>query len=86
VRRHVASVTGIPTDSLTAGEIARRLRANGSRVPADTVAALLDQCERARYGSPGQLPSVDQFREALASTEELVAAGRPTLGLTSFLR
>lgn len=76
VRRHVADVADVPAQSLTPVEIASRLRANGSRLSPDEVGALLDECERARYGPAAQVPPAERLRDAIAKAEQLMMSAR----------
>jgi hypothetical protein len=72
VRQHVEDVSGVPASSLTPAEITAALEARPSRVPAETVSAILASCEVARYAPPELLPSVDAWRDALAGAERLL--------------
>lgn len=73
LRQLAANAAGISAQALTPPEIVERLRANGSALPAETVGALLEECEQARYGPPSRLPSAERLREAIATTEQLVS-------------
>ena len=73
VRDHLREVCGVAGPSLTPAEVTPALTARGSRMPADTVAALLAECERARYAPPDGLPSADACRDALAQAEQVLA-------------
>jgi hypothetical protein len=73
VRDYLREVCGIPGSSLTPAEIPPALAARGSRIPAETVAALLAECERARYAPPDALPAAEACRDALAQAEQVLA-------------
>lgn len=74
VREHLREVGGVAGPSLAPGEIAGVLTAKPTRLPAETIAALLAECERARYGPPGTLPSAAACRDALAQAEQVLAS------------
>lgn len=71
VREHLREACGVAGQSLTPAEAAPALAS--SRVPGETVSALLAECERARFGPPDLLPSADACRDALAQAEQLLA-------------
>ncbi|MBI2220090.1 MAG: hypothetical protein HYU53_02665 [Acidobacteria bacterium] len=81
LRRHLAGLTGMPVESLTAAELIPRLNGHARGVPVDALAALLGDCERARYAPPAGVPTSDQLEEALASTAQLL----PSRGLKRFM-
>jgi hypothetical protein len=72
VRQHLASTTGVPAPSLTAGEVEAALETAGGRVARESVASLLVSCDAARYGPPHALPSVQACRDALATAEQVL--------------
>jgi hypothetical protein len=72
VRQHLASTSGVPATGLTATEIGEALEAAGSRVPRESVTALLASCDEARYGPPQALPSAPACRDALAGAEQVL--------------
>lgn len=76
VREHLRDVGGVAGLSLTPAEVPAALAERPSRVPAETVASLLAECETARYGPPAALPSADACRAALAQAEQVLAARR----------
>lgn len=76
LRRHLAETAGIRAPALTAAEIAARLRANASEPQAEAIGAVLEDCERARYGPAGLLPSAERFRAGMTAAEELLAEAR----------
>jgi hypothetical protein len=73
VREHLLEVCGVPGPSLTAAEVEPALAGRPSRVPAETVAALLTACETARYGPPGSLPPADACRDAIEQAAQVLA-------------
>jgi hypothetical protein len=76
LRRHLTEARGIPAPSLTAAEIASRLRADVRDLPAEAVGAVLEDCERALYGPAALLPPAERFRASVDTVEELLARGR----------
>ncbi len=56
VREHLRDACGVPGLALTPAEIEPALGRTRSRVPADQVAALLLECDRARYAPADALP------------------------------
>lgn len=76
LRQHLAVAADLPARALTAAEITARLRANGKALPADSIGALLLDCERARYGPPGRLPPAERFRSGVAVVEGLLEPPR----------
>lgn len=73
VRQHVAAAAHVPAPSLTAAEVDAALDRTRSRVPRESVTALLAACDTARYGPPEALPSAQACRDALASAEAVLA-------------
>jgi hypothetical protein len=71
LRRHLAETAAVPTFSLTADELAERLPANG-RVPADSIRAVLTDCERAAYSPANRVPGADRLREAVETVQSVV--------------
>lgn len=76
VREHLRSVWGVAGPSLVPAEVGPALTERAARVDADRVAALLAQCERARYGPPHALPNAETCRDALAEAEQVIEARR----------
>jgi hypothetical protein len=76
VRDHLRHASAVPGRSLTPQEIGPALAGRGSRVPAESVAALLDECERARYAPADRMPSAEACREALSLAEQIVSSRR----------
>jgi len=72
VREHLLEVCGVPGPSLTAAEVEPALAGRPSRVPAETVAALLAACETARYAPPASLPPADACRDAIEQAAQLL--------------
>lgn len=73
VREHVAAAASVPAPSLTAAEVQTELEGARGRVPRETVAALLAECDAARYGPPDAMPSAQQCRDALTTAEQVLA-------------
>lgn len=73
VRQHVAATAHVPAPSLTAGEVDTALDRTRTRLPRESVTALLTACDTARYGPPQALPSADACREAIAGAEKFLA-------------
>jgi hypothetical protein len=76
VRDHLHQAWGINGTSLTPEEIAPALSARGARIPADLVASVLSECDRALYSPADALPSADACRQTLKSAESVLAAKR----------
>jgi hypothetical protein len=76
LRRHAEVVARVPAASLTPAEIRARLDANGASLPVDPFVALLDECERVRFGPPRELPPPQRVREAIERVEALLE-GQP---------
>jgi hypothetical protein len=74
VRQHLREICGVPGQSLTPVEVAPALASRAGKVPVDTVAALLAECERARYAPPDAVPSAESCRDAIGSAEQVLAA------------
>ena len=72
VRQHVAAAAHVPAPSLTAAEVDAALDRTRTKVPRETVTALLAASDTARYGPPQALPSVQECRDALARAEEVL--------------
>lgn len=73
VRQHVAAAAHVPASGLTAAEVDAALERTRTRVPRQTVTALLAACDTARYGPPESLPPAQACRDAIASAEEVLA-------------
>ena len=73
VRQHVAATAHVPAPSLTAAELEAALDRTRTRLPRETIMALLAASDRARYGPPPAVPSAEATREALASAEAVLA-------------
>ena len=73
VRDHLRDVCGIAGPSLTPGEVAPALSSRATRMPAETVAALLAACDTARYGPAEALPSADACRAAIDQAAQVLA-------------
>jgi len=76
VRQHLAASAGLPARALTAAEIRARLLDHGQPFPADAAFALLEECERARYGPPDKLPPPERFRAGWQAASELLEPAR----------
>lgn len=76
VREHLEHTAAVPGRCLTPQEVDAALAGRDSRVPAASVVALLDECERARYAPPDRMPPADACREALALAGEVVSSRR----------
>jgi hypothetical protein len=74
VRQHLAATTRVPAPGLTAAEVDAALERAGSRVPRESVTALLVSCDQARYGPARALPSAQACRDALAAAEQVLGA------------
>jgi hypothetical protein len=74
VRDHLRDVCGIAGRSLTPAEIGPALSPRATRIPVDTVTALLAECDAARYAPPGLLPSADACRAAIDQAAQVLAA------------
>lgn len=72
VRQHVAAAAHVPAPGLTAAELDAALARTRTRVPRESVTALLAACDSARYGPPETLPSAQACRDALARAEEVL--------------
>jgi hypothetical protein len=75
VREHLHHICGVPAEGLTAQEMGPALSGCRKDVPIDLVTALLAACERARYGSPGELASADECRAAIEQAGQVLAIG-----------
>ena len=73
LRDALATVAGIAAAGLTAEEVARRLPGT-MPVPAAELAAVLEDCERARYGRDAQLPAAARFEAGVTLLARLLAA------------
>jgi hypothetical protein len=73
VRQHVAAAAHLPAASLTAPELDAALQNVRTRVPRESVSALITASDTARYGPPGAVPSAQACRDALAAAEEVLA-------------
>jgi hypothetical protein len=73
VRDHLRDVCGIAGPSLTPAEIGPALSSRSARIPVETVAALLAECDTARYGPAEALPSADACRAAIDQAAEVLA-------------
>jgi hypothetical protein len=74
VRAHLQDVCGIAGRSLTPPEVEPALAAQGARIDGGRVAALLTECERARYAPRHAVPSADACRDAMLQAEQLLGA------------
>jgi len=74
VRQHLREVWGVPGQTLTPAEAGPALAPRSGRLPVETVTSLLQSCELALYAPPEALPSEDACREAVAQTEQILAA------------
>jgi hypothetical protein len=74
VRQHVAEITDIPARALTPAELAARLGTVRNPLPAEDIAAVLQECERARYGTAAVLPPPQRFRDSVSTVEQALAA------------
>jgi hypothetical protein len=76
LRRHVAVVWGVSADGLTPAEIASALSAEGKGEVSAEAISFIDACEKARYGSPEELPSRGACLAAIDQAEQLIGLGR----------
>jgi hypothetical protein len=74
VRDHLRDVCGVPGPSLTAAEVEPALAGRHTRVPAETVTALLAACETALYAPLAALPPADACRDAIEQAAQVLAA------------
>jgi hypothetical protein len=74
LRRRLGELAGADVRALTGAEIAARLGSPADGLP-PSLAAVLDECERARYGPPEALPAADRF-QAGVSTAAAMLEGR----------
>ena len=72
VRQHLAATAGVPAPSLTAAEIDAALATTRTRVPRESVSALLASADEARYGPPHAVPSAQACRDAIATAEQVL--------------
>jgi hypothetical protein len=75
VRDHIAAHAGVPAQSLTAEEIDAALATARTRVPRESVSALLTSADEARYGPAHALPSAQACRDALATAQQVLGGG-----------
>jgi hypothetical protein len=73
LRRRLGDVGGVDASALTAAEVGARLADRPDRIP-DALAAVLEECERARYAPAEALPSAERFAAGLATARELLGA------------
>jgi hypothetical protein len=73
VRGHLHDLCGVAGASLTPAEVEPALQGRGARIDADRVAALLAECERARYAPPHAVPSAHACRNAMEQAQQLLA-------------
>jgi hypothetical protein len=73
VRDHLHDVCGIAGRSLTPAEIGPALSSRATRIPVETVAALLAACDAARYAPAELLPSADACRAAIDQAAQVIA-------------
>jgi hypothetical protein len=59
---------------MTPAEVTATLDGQRLRVAPESIAALLAECERARYAPEALLPGTDACRDALAQARQVVAA------------
>lgn len=74
VREHLGNVTSLPASALTPVEFGARLGTVKTTVSAESVASVLDDCEKARYGPSNLVPTADRFRDAVSTAEQILAA------------
>jgi hypothetical protein len=72
VREHIAAHAGVPAPSLTAPEIDAALATARTRMPRESVSALLASTDDARYAPPQAVPSAQACRDALATAEQVL--------------
>jgi hypothetical protein len=72
LRKHVEVVAHMPALALTPDEVVTRLRTGSSKMQAEGVGEVLNECERARYGPPPIVPPSDQFQECVTAAERLL--------------
>jgi hypothetical protein len=75
VRRHVSDSWQVPVEQLTAADAAALLDQRGNGMPASTAADVLRTCELALYGPPERVPSSEEWRDAVARAQDVLAAG-----------
>lgn len=75
VRGHVSGAWGVSADGLTPDEIARALSAQGEGDDSAAAVSFLDTCDKARYGTPEELPSRDACLAAIDEAAELMDLG-----------
>jgi hypothetical protein len=74
VRAHLRDACSVPGPAMTPAEVTATLDGQRLRVAPESVAALLAECERARYAPEALLPGTDACRDALAQARQVVAA------------
>ena len=72
VRGYAAERANVPARGLTAGELDAAIAGN-SRLPRESLIALLAACDSARYAPDGALPPAAACREALRDAEQVLA-------------
>jgi hypothetical protein len=76
MRSHVTGTWGVNAVGLTPAEIAAALSAEGKGEISAEATALLDACEKARFGRSEELPSLGACRAAIDQAEQLIGLGR----------
>jgi hypothetical protein len=72
VRDLLIQTRGVSANALTATEIAGRLSNQNLPVALDQLVAVVEDCELARYGRPGQLPAAERFEAGVELVRRLL--------------
>ena len=75
LRRRLTCILGVDARTLTAGELAARLEAGPAGLP-PALAAVLEECERARYSTLDALPTAERFQAGVAAAAAVVGERR----------
>ncbi len=74
VRDLLGQSAGVNANALTASEIAAGTISMNLAVSPDQLAAVVGDCEQARYGRPEQLPTVERFEVGIDLIRRLLTA------------
>ncbi len=75
VRDYVAGAAGVPARSMTAADLAGALDHGSSRIPPESLAAVLEACEVARFAPDRLQPSRADWDTALEQAERVTGDG-----------
>jgi hypothetical protein len=72
LKEYIKNVTGISAECLTAKELFTFLKDAGLEISVQDLTAVLEDCERARYDKPENLPGIAQYNNGISVAQGIL--------------